>query len=380
MRILSLQLENFRNYEAQTIELTKDDIQLFIGLNGSGKTNLLEAVSVLSLTRSCRDKDDQDMTMWQKGHYRIKARVKSDTGEESVIEAVTQLEPRKKKAVFINDVKSTLNHVIGFVPTVTFLPQDLELFSGAPAERRRFLDQLLGQVSPEYFTQLSYCQKILQQRNALLKRIHAGQEHASTLDLWDREFASRAAFVTLGRLQLIGTLNLSFREELASLGERWDNVELRYERKSSATDVTELEEEIVALLRDNRERDIILQSTSVGPHREDWQAYRDGRAVPSFASRGQERVCVLALLLLEVSYLELKRGEKPVILLDDAFSELDDPHQEALIRGFAGYQTLMTATREPPNADRPAVFSVSHGRIEQPEVAGLRPADAALAR
>ena len=365
MRILSLQLENFRNYKAQSLELTDDDIQLFVGLNGSGKTNLLEAVSVLSLTKSCRDKDDSDMTLWGESHFRIKARVRADNGVESVMEAVTQLEPRKRKAVFINDVRSTLSDVIGFLPTVTFLPQDLELFSGSPSERRRFLDQLLSQVSPEYFIQLSHCQKILQQRNALLKRINAGEESPDSLDLWDREFACRAATVTLGRLQLIGTLDMSFVQELASLGERWDDVDLRYERRTTATEQSELEQEIVSLLRANRERDIIVQTTSVGPHREDWQAFRNGHALPSFASRGQERVCVLALLLLEVSYLELRRGEKPVILLDDAFSELDDPHQEALIRGFAGYQTLMTATRVPPNADRPALFTVDRGSVQQ---------------
>lgn len=363
MRLLSLDLRQFRNYQQQTVAFTDANVQLFVGRNGSGKTNLLEAVSILSITRSCRGRDDEEMVTWDHDFYRLKADVISDSGDRSVLEAVCEISPRKKKGFFINDVKTALTGIVGFLPTVTFLPEDLELFTGPPAERRRFIDQLLSQLSSGYLTALSQYQKLLHQRNALLKRIASGMDGESSLDLWDRECADRAAIITLARLELMETLNLSFAEEFSSLGEAWPDVELRYERKGDARTIGDLEAEYRMLLGVNRQRDILLQSTSVGPHREDWQVWKNGRALPSFASRGQGRTAVLALLQLQVSYLELRRGEKPVILLDDAFSELDDEHQSALLKSLQGRQVLMTATRVPPGAEHAHIFRVEAGMI-----------------
>lgn len=363
MRLTTLILEQFRNYASQTISLTDADIQLFVGPNGAGKTNLLEAVSMLSVTRSCRGKDEQDMVQWDRGHYRVSGTVRCDDGTEKKLEIVSELSPRKRRAYFVNDVRTPLAAYVGTLPTVAFLPQDLLLFSGTPGERRRFLDQLLSQVSHTYFDDLSAYQKILQQRNALLKRINAREDDASALGIWDLELVTKAASITLMRLELIETLNLSLLQEIRSLGESWDSADIRYERKSTSRTHPELRDEIMNLLRMTRDRDVILQSTGTGPHREDWQVYRDDRAIPSFASRGQERVAVLAMLLLEVSYVELRRNEKPVILLDDAFSELDDAHQESLIDGFRGHQVLMTSTRIPPRAEGATVFGVESGLV-----------------
>lgn len=363
VRITRLILEQFRNYTSQTINLTDKDIQLFVGQNGAGKTNILEAVSLLSITKSCRGKEEQDMVQWEKGHYRISGVVRTDSGDESTMEIVSELHPRKRKAFFLNDVRSPLSLYVGTLPTVVFMPEDLLLFSGTPGERRRFLDQLLCQVSPQYFNDLSAYQKIVQQRNALLKRIANGSDHPEVLGVWDLELAHKAGSLTLMRLELIETLNLTLLEEIRSLGESWNAADIRYERKTTARNLQALTEEMITILTDTRQRDIILQSTGTGPHREDWQLYRDGRSIPSFASRGQERVAVLALLLLEVSYLELRRNEKPVILLDDAFSELDDAHQGTLLDAFKGYQVLMTSTRVPPNAEGATLFTVDHGVV-----------------
>lgn len=363
VRILSLELRQFRNYAVQDVAFRDTAAHLFYGKNGSGKTNLLEAISVLSLTRSCRGREDVDLVQWEQSFYRVKAKVRSDAGDEQVIEVVSEVKPRRRKALFINDVKADASSYVGFLPTVTFLPQDLELFTGPPAERRRFLDQLLSQVSSEYMITLSHYQKILQQRNALLKRIAAGQEKEEALDLWENELAEKGSVITLARLELIGTLNLSFHQELANLEEDW-NVHLRYDRKTQETTRDGLAAEMRELYKTTRTKDIATQSTHVGPHREDWMVERDGRSLPSFASRGQERVCVLALLFLEVSYLELKRGEKPVVLLDDAFSELDDAHQTALLKTLAGNQVIMTAVRVPENAQETGLYVVEKGVVE----------------
>jgi DNA replication and repair protein RecF len=367
VRIRSLELRQFRNYTEQVVRFSDDDIQLFTGKNGSGKTNLIEAVSILSITRSCRGRDEDEMVQWGHPFYRLRADVENDAGESFRLEAVSEVQPRKRKAFFINDVRTSVTGIVGFLPSVTFLPQDLELFTGPPAERRRFLDQLLSQLSSDYLQALAEYQKLVQQRNALLKRIASGAESPSSLDLWDKECAQRSAVITVARLELMETLNLSFAQEMEALGETWPDVRLQYDRKGTAKARAEMEEEYRELLRLNRDRDVLLQSTGTGPHREDWQVYREGRPLPSFASRGQERTAVLAMLQLQVSYLELRKGQKPIILLDDVFSELDDDHQAAVLKGFQGRQVLMTSTRVPPGAEHAKVFTVDAGLVSAGE-------------
>lgn len=366
MRFASLQLTNFRSYAQASLAFPDEPgCVAFLGPNGAGKTNLIEALSILSLTRSCRGNDEAELVKWDEPFYRLKADVAGETGAARTVEVVSELAPRKRKALFVNDIKTAAGDFVGLVPTVTFLPQDLLLFTGPPAERRRFLDQLLSQVSPDYLTALSQYQQVIQQRNALLKTLSQTRGDTSVLDVWDREAARTGAVVTLRRLELIGTLSLSYREELARLGEAWDDVALRYDRKTASRDLEALREEAFGVLRAGRDRDILLQGTLSGPHREDWQVSVGGRDLPAFASRGQERTAVLALLFLQVSYLQLTRGEMPVLLLDDACSELDERHQEALLSGFPGAQVFLTATRLPDQARPLKVFAVEPGAITE---------------
>ncbi len=339
------------------------NIHLFRGANGSGKTNLIEALSLLSLTKSCRGRDDQDLARWGSTYYRVRGTVENDQGEQSTLEVVSEVSPRRKKACFVNDVKVSLSQMVGKLPTVTFLPQDLELFTGAPAERRRFIDQLLCQISPAYLSSLSSYQKIVQQRNALLKSIADGSQQTDVLDLWDRELAAKGSGITLARLELLETLNATFLQELQSLGEQWTEAQLQYMRATSQRDQPSIEAELRELLEKHRGRDVAMGSSSIGPHREDWGVDINGRSLSTFASRGQERVAVLALLFLEVSFLELRRGEKPVVLLDDAFSELDDAHQRSLLETLKAYQVILTAVRMPPDARKIQEWEVKEGGI-----------------
>lgn len=364
MRFASLQLTDFRSYAQSSVAFPDGPgCVAFVGENGAGKTNLIEALSILSLTRSCRGNDEDELVRWGQSFYRLKADVVADDGTMKRIEVVSEQSPRKRKTLFVNDIKTSASEFVGLVPTVTFLPQDLLLFSGPPAERRRFLDQLLSQVSPAYIAALSQYQQVLQQRNALLKTLAQSGGDASVLDVWDREVAKFGASVTLPRLELIGTFTLTFAEELGRLGEAWDDVTLRYDRKTTMRTHAELEEELFRLLRHNRDRDILLQATLSGPHREDWQVSVEGRDIPTFASRGQERTAVLALLFLQVSYLQLQRGETPILLLDDACSELDERHQHLLLSGFPGAQVFLTTTALPAHAVARTVLRVVPGTV-----------------
>lgn len=361
MKIRSLQLRGFRNYASQDIEFGDGDVHMFVGPNGSGKTNILEAISVLSLSRSCRGHDDETLIRWGEDFYKITAMLQRDDESDATLEIVAQMRPARKKAAFLNDVRVPLARHVGTLPTVIFLPQDLTLFSGQPAGRRRFMDQLLCQMSPDYFVQLTQYQRCIKQRNVLLKRIAEQKASLQDLDTWDAQAAASGSAVTVARLELIETLNVSFSGEVELLGESWPSAEMRMQRHTTERDRDALEKELLSLYAERRQRDVLLQATTVGPHREDWQVYVEDRALHTFASRGQERTAVLALLLLQVAYAELRSGRKPVILLDDVFSELDDTHQQAIVQRFSGYQTILTATHLPPDVSSACVYRVQHG-------------------
>lgn len=362
MRLLTLELTQFRSYPRLTLDLSGGDVHVLVGENGAGKTNVLEAVSILSLTRSCLGAEEGDIVGWGTDYYRVRSEAMNDAGERSILEVVSQQAPRVQKACFINDVRRPVEDVVGVMPTVVFLPQELQLFTGAPALRRKFLDRLLCQVSPEYLRALSRYQKVLKQRNSLLKRVAQGRASHGDLSAWDEQLVLHGVPLTLARLELIGTLQLTLPEEIASLGESWAEVAMVYERRGTACDAEPLAAEYRALLAEHRERDCLLQSTCVGPHREDWHLSADGRPIQSFASRGQQRCALLALLLLQVSYLELRCGERPVILLDDVFSELDESHRRALLESLAGYQVLISTTHMPEGDFPVRRWSVAGGQ------------------
>lgn len=365
MRLSTLELQQFRSYGSLSLDMSGGDVHVLIGENGAGKTNILEAVSILSLTRSCLGTDEADLPQWGTDFYRVRGTGTNDAGEERQLEVVSQRAPRVQKACFLNDVRSPVEDIIGILPTVVFLPQDLQLFTGPPSARRKFLDRLLCQVSPEYLRSLAQYQKVLKQRNSLLKRIAEGKAPEAELDLWDEHLIAHAAPVTAARLKLIGTLQLTLPEEIRSLGEQWADVRLVYESKGDGETDEELQVQYREALRHSRRRDCILQSTSVGPHREDWTICVDERPLGSFASRGQQRTSLLALLLLQVSYLELRCGEKPLILLDDVFSELDDNHQRNLLTSLTGYQVIITTTRIPDGCDGVQLMMVESGAVRQ---------------
>lgn len=363
MRLLSLELTQFRSYPQLTLDLSADGVHMLVGTNGAGKTNILEAVSILSLLRSCLGTEESDLVQWGSDFYRIRGRVQSNSGEEKLLEVVSQQVPRVQKATFLNDVRMGIEAMVGRMPTVVFLPQELQLFTGSPALRRRFVDRLLCQVSPEYLRSLTQYQKILKQRNTLLRHIAEGRARAEDLDVWDLHLADHGVPVTLARLELIGTLQLTLPEEIAALGELWENVAIVYDRKGTECEAGAIKKEYLDTLLRNRKRDCILQSTSAGPHREDWHIAVGERDLHTFASRGQQRATLLALLLLQVSYLELRTGEKPIILFDDVFSELDSAHQEALIRSLSGYQVIITTTHVPEGDFQAHCWTVEEGSV-----------------
>ncbi len=343
MRLLSLTLENFRSYPALRFSCS-GGIHFLIGPNGAGKTNVLEAIALLGLGRSCRGVRMAHLGHWGSSFFRVRGEGQGDQGRETSFEMVHESQP-PCAAYFLRDSKVTLGKFLGRFPVTVFLPDDLHLFRGPPALRRRFLDRILTQVCPWYFPQLLRYRRVLHQRNGLLRR--SPLPSAAEFLPWEQELARLGGAITLARLELLETLQLTFLRELASVGLSWSDVLFRFVRATTERDSSALEQEYLSRLQASRARDALLRSTTVGVHREDWRIEVQGRDLVTFASRGEQRLVFLALLLLSTAYLELRRLEKPVVLLDDLFSELDIEHQQMILPMLSAFQVFITATHVP---------------------------------
>lgn len=355
MRIASLSLSFFRSYEK--LELVFDEVprQLFLGDNGSGKTNIIEAISLLSHGRSCLKATGEEMVRFGEDFFRIRVEARADDGTALTAEHVFQLSPRKAGAYFINDIKVSLLAFIGTIPSIVFLPQDLDLFTGPPSGRRNFIDTLLSQLIPAYAEIRMEYERVLKQRNALLRLIADGGAKEGDLDLWDERLTAAAAPVLEKRSDLLSAFSEALPSELRTLGEHWNDVTIKQ--------IDSADGSMADALRKYRSRDIILQSTSVGPHRDDWRIAADGHHIAHTASRGQQRTLLLALLFVSSSLFASVRKEKPIILLDDVLSELDAHHQEALLRHLDDHQVFITSVHPVLQTGGIAVWSVAEGKI-----------------
>lgn len=364
MQVTLLTLERFRSYASATLDLTCGELHLFVGPNGVGKTNILEALSILSEGGSGIGRDAVDIVQWGETFYRIRATLKSDDASSSSVEVVSETFPRRRRAQFIRDVAVQSHAFIGTLPTVLFLPQDLDLFTGAPMQRRALLDRTLGQIFPAFRRSRDVYDKALRQRSSCLRQIAKGLARREDIAPWDQILAHEGAAITLRRIELLGVLQCTLGEELAALGEHWPDAHFSYERTGEGLQEADIERELLQALERGYERDFLLQTTGTGPHRDDWGMCVDGRSLPTFASRGQQRSAMLAMLLLLGSYVELVRGEKPVILLDDVLSELDEAHQQALLSSCTGHQVLLTATHVPSGLSADAmIWNVEKGSV-----------------
>jgi DNA replication and repair protein RecF len=360
VRIAVLHLEQYRNYRALTQQFSHDSRQFLVGYNGSGKTNILESIALLSLTQSFLGIDDDDLVRWGDDFYRVRAELVTDRGEPLELEVCSVLRPRREKACFRSRVRTAARDMIGLLPVVAFLPQDLALFTGPPQERRRLLDQLLSQVSPEYVHHLHAYQKALKQRATLLRRIAEHAAGPADLDPWDALLIMHGEPIVRARREFLATCNCSLTRDVQDLGESWKEVTLSYD----AGTLINAGRTFPEALMERRERDMLLLTTTVGPHRDDWAVTVDGRDLTTFASRGQQRVTALALLLLQAAFLEVRRGERPIVLLDDIFSELDALHRERVLASLHDHQVFLTTTEE-PSVQVGAVWRVGEGALHQ---------------
>ncbi|MFN7160084.1 MAG: DNA replication/repair protein RecF [Candidatus Gracilibacteria bacterium] len=345
MRLQSLHLTNFRKFHDLHLDIDQScDIICFVGANTLGKTNILEAMYFLGLLKSFRTVDTKDLVTWEENFLSIEGKF-LDGNIENMI-ATTVFRPKKQRRYTVNGVELPIAEYVGKLNVVFFSPDDINLLLLSPSNRRKYLDILLSQTDIQYFRAYVNYQKILKQRNALLKIIRENRNRVSELDYWNEGLVDAGLVLIEKRKELIEFFNQHIGASYREISENKD-AEYALEYLPSLKSEVLNKENYLQALHERLERDLILESTSTGPHRDDFTFLLNGKNIEAFASRGDTRSMILALKLNEITFIKERNGTLPLLLLDDVFSELDDERQEQLLSHIPeGIQTFITSTTD----------------------------------
>ncbi len=353
MRVEAVSLQNFRNIQLARLDLSGQ--RCFIsGPNGQGKTNLLEAISLVTALRSFRTNDSRTLIHWGEPFARLIWELDHEQLGESRLELM--LERGKKKVLLDGEPAARLADIIGKFPTVAMSSQDIQLLRGGPGERRRFIDLSLSGADPFYFEALRRYTRALKERNQLLKRGRRGGE----IRAFEVLLAQSAVQLISRRRRAIEEMSLHLREAYNAIATQQEDPFLEYRPDLD----TETEDDFLNLLEGARARDEILQSTSRGPHRDDLLLQLKSHEARDFASEGQQRGLVLALRLAELRWLHQKTGVLPVLLADDILGELDPDRRTRFWAALPSQaQIFATGTQTPTEAQTQdwRVLSVFNG-------------------
>lgn len=364
MWLKTLKIKNFRNYQATEIDF-HPGLNIFLGQNAQGKTNILEAIYFLALTRSHRTRTDKDLIHFQEKKLLVSGIVERQAGK---ITLDIELTP-KGRITKINHLKQgKLSDYIGAVNVVLFAPEDLQLIKGAPALRRKFIDIELGQIKPIYLADLSSYNHVLKQRNAYLKANDKIDE--TFLSVLDEQLVDFGCRVMQHRLDFIKKLEEFAQESHSDISQKKERLTIKYLSSVPFPSLDELENSFRNSLLISRKRDLFKKNTGVGPHRDDISFFINEMDA-SFGSQGQHRSVVLSLKLAEIKLIESLTKETPILLLDDVMSELDNMRQLKLLETISqNIQTFITTTSLDHLQNLPRdikVFYIRQGVVEKAE-------------
>jgi DNA replication and repair protein RecF len=334
MIVKSLELNTFRNYEKLSVEFSKG-VNILYGDNAQGKTNILEAICVCATTKSQKGSKDREMIKLGAEESHIRMYVER---EEISHKLDMHLRKAKAKTAAVDGVfLKRSSELYGFLHVISFSPEDLSIIKEGPAQRRRVVDMELCQLDKIYLYQLTKYNKILEQRNNLLKQIGFNPRLADTLQVWDEQLEEYGKHIISARKIFIEELSALVQSIHSRLSDGKEELKLRYEPNVTA-------EEFLQELKNDREKEQILKNTLHGPHRDDISFYLNGEDIRKFGSQGQQRTCALSLKLAEIELVKMRLKEEPVLLLDDVLSELDRSRQTQLLDSITGIQTVITCT------------------------------------
>ena len=334
MIIKSLELENFRNYSELSIHFDSGTNILY-GDNAQGKTNILESIYLSATTKSHKGSKDKDMINFQAEEAHIRTYVEKDELENLVD---MHLRKNKSKGIAINGQKiKKAADLLGLLNIVFFSPEDLSIIKNGPSERRRFVDMELCQLDSFYLYNLNNYNKIVNQRNKLLKDLSFNPNLRDTLFIWDSQLISYGSKVIERRAAFVKQLNEIIYDIHVRLSGGKEELKIVYE-----PDV--MMDEFEKKLKDSNEKDIKLKQTTVGPHRDDFSFLVGDIDIRKFGSQGQQRTAALSLKLSEIELVKKITKDTPLLLLDDVLSELDSNRQNYLLNSIGDIQTIITCT------------------------------------
>lgn len=334
MFVKSLELCNFRNYTELNMNFSKG-VNILYGDNAQGKTNILEAIYLGGTTKSHKGSKDKEIIMMEKPESHIRLLIDKDGFTHKID---MHLKRSKSKGIAIDGLPiKKSSELMGLAHMVFFSPEDLSIIKNGPGERRRFIDMELCQLDKLYLYNLTNYNKILNQRNHLLKQVGLNNHLLDTLCIWDIQLAEYGKMIVERRNSFIDQLNTIIFDIHKRLSGNKEELFIKYVPNVFAEDFEKK-------LEESRTKDIMIKNTSVGPHRDDIQFLNKGVDLRKYGSQGQQRTSALSLKLAEIEMVKKVVGEKPVLLLDDVLSELDRNRQNYLLDSIKDIQTIVTCT------------------------------------
>ena len=333
MYIEKIKLQNFRNYEQLDLDLNKN-INIIYGDNAQGKTNILEAIFLCSFGKSFRTTKEKEMIKFNEDRCLVEIFYQKKDRNGKI-----KIEIGNKKQISINGVKiKKLSELLGNINIVLFTPDDINILRDGPANRRRFLDMMIGQLKPNYVYNLNMYLKTIEQRNNYLRQIREENKPEKMLEIWDEKLTEYGNIIYNYRKQFMDLIAEKINEIHKKITEDKENIKIEY------TSNCDSKEEYLKLLKQRRKLDIIKGFTTKGVHRDDFVIYINDKEVNTYGSQGQNRTVVLSLKLAELNVIYDLIGEYPILLLDDFMSELDENRRKNFLKNIENTQVILTGT------------------------------------
>jgi DNA replication and repair protein RecF len=402
MRLNHLSLTNFRNYVRLDLDLS-NAITLLQGDNAEGKTNLLEAIYYLATASSPRARTDRELINWlaneeQMPFARLEAEVEEGDTPRQVSIALVRTPNRLQKEIRINGVKRRALDLIGQVKAVLFMPEDIDLIAGSPDARRRYLDASISQIDRRYYQSLQVYDRVLRQRNSLLRRLRERHRDPHQLDFWDQRLTGEGSKLIARRLEVVAELNRLIQDIHPKLTGGTERLRLLYRStlpmaedaaleakyqlplqipgsaptaaQAEALSPSQIKTLFQQRLEAHRGEEIERGMTLTGPHRDDVRFLVGGVDMCVYGSRGQQRTIAISLKLAEVELIRSETQQEPILLLDDVMSELDEERRRYLMDVINGEQQVIITSTDldpfaPPFLKQATVWRIDGGRVQQ---------------
>ena len=358
MIIKSIKLNNYRNYEHLELDFD-NNINILYGDNAQGKTNLLEACYYSAIGKSYKGSKDKDIVRFEQDVLGINTVIGKNNRDYTIDIIINK---NKKKIIKIDNVPiRKTSELLGLLNVILFSPEDLNIIKNGPSERRRFIDSELCQIDSIYLSDMINYNKVLNNRNKLLKEISVNNSLKDTLDVWDEQLINYGKSIIKRRREFINELKYYVKDKHLTISGGKEELIINYEPN---VDDIFFEDELIS----KRDKDLRFTQTSVGPHRDDISFRINDIDMRKFGSQGQQRCCALSLKLSEIDIVKNIIKENPVLLLDDVLSELDSNRQKFLLNGLSDIQTIITCTGLDDfvnnRFDADKIFKVVNGVIE----------------